>query len=400
MTDVEKDTGAQAAGHWKKERDHALEEAEVLVVKVGSAVISDADGLNHQVIGGLAGQLADLVQPRPGRPARRLLVVSSAAVAAGRSVLRNRRVAADTAGLSAKQAAAAIGQELVVRAWDDAFHAKGLGTAQVLLTQDDFRVRQRLLNARNTFTELFSWGFVPVVNENDTVSTEGIKFGDNDSLASLLVTLVSADVLINLTSSPGVYAKPPVEGEPQEPVRHIADVSSLDLDAMCGGKTTVGTGGMYSKLLSARRAAQRGVPTLILPGREPDVVSRAFAGEIVGTWVSPNERAIPMRKFWLAYKSAPVGTVEVDEGAAEALMKRGKSLLPGGIRKVEGSFDKGDLIRVVHAGKSLGVGVSNYTSEEIDRIKGLKRFEVAAILGNAHYPEVVHRDNLLLDAAI
>ena len=169
---------------------------------------------------------------------------------------------------------------------------------------------------------------------------------------------------------------------------------------MCGGKTTVGTGGMYSKLLSARRAAQRGIPTLILPGREKDIILRAFAGEEVGTWVRPSLKAIPMRKFWLAYKAAPVGRVLVDDGAAQALTQRGKSLLPGGILEVEGSFDKGDLIRIVHQGASLGVGVSNYTADDIRRIKGLKRIEVAAILGDAHYPEVIHRDNMLLDAAI
>ena len=150
----------------------------------------------------------------------------------------------------------------------------------------------------------------------------------------------------------------------------------------------------------SRRAAQRGIPTLILPGREENILLRAFGGENVGTWVCPQARAIPSRKFWMAYKAAPVGRLVIDDGAAEALQKRGKSLLPGGILEVEGSFDKGDLVRIVHQGRSLGVGVSNYTSEDIVRIKGLKRFEVAAILGNAHYPEVVHRDNMLLDAAI
>ena len=150
----------------------------------------------------------------------------------------------------------------------------------------------------------------------------------------------------------------------------------------------------------ARQARRRGIPTLILPGRSKDIILRAFAGEEVGTWVRPSLKAIPMRKFWLAYKAAPVGRVLVDDGAAQALTQRGKSLLPGGILEVEGSFDKGDLIRIVHQGASLGVGVSNYTADDIRRIKGLKRIEVAAILGDAHYPEVIHRDNMLLDAAI
>lgn len=383
---------------WTKERSRTLAEAKCLVVKIGSAVLTGSNGLKTEVLDSLAAQLARVT--RTGRHPRKLLVVSSAAVAAGRAALGSHGVLADTAGLAARQGAAAVGQGRLMRCWDDAFHRQDMLTAQVLLTQDDFRVQQRLLNARNTFTEIFSWGAVPIVNENDTVSTEGLKFGDNDALASLLVTLVGADLLINLTSSPGVFSEPPREGVTPRILSCIEDVASLNLDIMCGGKTNVGTGGMYSKLLSARRAAQRGIPTFILPGREENILLRGFAGEDVGTWVCPQPRAIPSRKFWMAYKTAPVGRLVIDDGAAEALQKRGKSLLPGGILEVEGSFDKGDLIRIVHQGRSLGVGVSNYTSEDIVRIKGLKRFEVAAILGNAHYPEVVHRDNMLLDAAI
>ena len=165
---------------------------------------------------------------------------------------------------------------------------------------------------------------------------------------------------------------------------------------------TLGTGGMYSKLLAARRAAQLGVPTYILPGREPDIIARAFASGLkgTGTWVCPRQHAIPQRKFWLAYKTEPLGTIEVDDGAAEALLNRGKSLLPGGIVSVEGTFQKGAPVRVTHNGVSIGVGLSNYSSAEIERIRGLKRIEVAAILGDAHYPEVIHRDNLLLGAAV
>lgn len=379
-------------------RTKSLAEARCLIFKIGSAVLTNENGLDAEILDSLAAQMAQILKAGP--KGRRLLVVSSAAVAAGRSVLRAHGVEYDTAGLAARQGAAAIGQGKLMRAWDDAFRKQELATAQVLLTQDDFRVRQRLFNARNTFTEILSWGAVPIVNENDTVSTEGLKFGDNDSLASLLASLVGADLVINLTSAPGVFARPPKEGEAPEILSCIEDVAGLDLDAMCGGKTTVGTGGMYSKLLSARRCAQRGVPTLIVPGKEKDVLQRAFAGEPIGTYVCPSEKAIPMRKFWLAYKTSPVGVLHVDDGAAVALREKGKSLLPGGIREVEGSFEKGDLVRIVANGKSLGVGVTNYTSGDIARIKGLKRIEVAAALGDAHYKEVIHRDNMLLDAAI
>ena len=217
-------------------------------------------------------------------------------------------------------------------------------TAQVLLTRDDLRARQRFLNARNTFAELLQWRVLPIVNENDTVSVSELKFGDNDCLASLLVNLTGADLFVNLTSSPGVLAANP-QRQPDAPVMdHIDDVAALDLSQLCGGKTSVGTGGMYSKLLAARRAAQIGVPTLILPGREPDVLARVFDAAALeaaggtptatpGTWVRPAGHAIPRRKFWLAYQSEPAGNVTVDAGAAQALLRKGGSLLPGGVRR-------------------------------------------------------------------
>ena len=303
--------------------------------------------------------------------------------------------------MSARQAFAAIGQGRLVRAWDDAFRKRGLSTALILLTRDDIRSRERLLNIRNTFAELLSWGVVPIVNENDTVSIRELKFGDNDTLASLLVNLVGAELYVSVTTAPGVYDRNPAE--PGAAIMEsIPNVFALNLGTLCGGKTTLGTGGMYSKLLAARRAAQLGVPTYILPGREPDIIARAFASGLkgTGTWVCPRQHAIPQRKFWLAYKTEPLGSIEVDDGAAEALLHRGKSLLPGGIVSVEGTFQKGAPLRVTHKGVSIGVGLSNYSSAEIERIRGLKRIEVAAILGDAHYPEVIHRDNLLLGAAV
>lgn len=212
---------------------------------------------------------------------------------------------------------------------------------------------------------------------------------------------MGAELYVSVTTAPGVYDRNPAE--PGAAIMEsIPNVFALNLGTLCGGKTTLGTGGMYSKLLAARRAAQLGVPTYILPGREPDIIARAFASGLkgTGTWVCPRQHAIPQRKFWLAYKTEPLGTIEVDDGAAEALLNRGKSLLPGGIVSVEGTFQKGAPVRVTHNGVSIGVGLSNYSSAEIERIRGLKRIEVAAILGDAHYPEVIHRDNLLLGAAV
>ena len=222
-------------------------------------------------------------------------------------------------------------------------------------------------------------------------------------MASLLLNLVEGDLFVNLTSTGGVLAENPLAAPDPASIpllESIEDIQSLDLDSLCGGKTSVGTGGMYSKLLSARRAAQLGVPTLILPGREPGILDRAFGGEPVGTWVRPARRHVSRRKYWLAYQSEPQGLVRVDEGAALALCEQGRSLLPGGVRAVEGGFGPGALVRVFAGERLLGVGLSNYSAADLRRIMGLKRHEVAAVLGDAHYPEVIHRDNLLLDAAV
>jgi glutamate 5-kinase len=235
------------------------------------------------------------------------------------------------------------------------------------------------------------------------VAVQELKFGDNDQLASLLLNLIEADLYINLTSADGVLAANPETAAPGEKIPFldtIEDIEKLDIDALCGAKTSVGTGGMQSKLMAARRAAQLGVPTLILPGRRPDILDRAFAGEAVGTWVCPCEQTVSRRKYWMAYQSDPQGIISVDGGAARALEEKGSSLLPGGILSVEGTFEPGAMVRVVCEGRQIGVGLINYSSEDIGRIKGLKRSEVAEALGDAHYPEVIHRDNLLLHAAV
>ena len=377
-------------------REKTLASAHTLVVKVGSAVLTTAEGLHLSVMYNLVEQLARLA-----RQGRRVWLVSSGAVAAGRTALPDRGRTVE--GLSGKQALAAIGQGCLMREYEHAFAAQGLLCAQVLLTRDDLRSRTRFLNARNTFMNLLDWGVVPIVNENDTVAVQELKFGDNDQLASLLLNLVEGDLYINLTSADGVMAVNPASVAPGETapfLDSIEDIASLDIESLCGAKTSVGTGGMRSKLMAARRAAQLGVPTLILPGRRPDILDRAFAGEHVGTWVCPGEQAVSRRKYWMAYQSEPQGTVVVDEGAARALEEKGGSLLPGGVIAVEGSFEPGALVRVVCGEHHIGVGLSNYSSEDLDRIKGLRRVEVAAALGDAHYPEVIHRDNLLINAAV
>ena len=381
--------------NWQEERDATLRDARCVVVKVGTAVLSNGRDLNLDVLDNLVEQLSVL-----SGQGRRVVLVSSGAVGAGRTALRKLPGAPEAVGLSGKQAAAAVGQGRLMHLYDNAFSRRGLLTAQVLLTRDDLKSRTRFLNIRNTFSELLSWGVIPVVNENATVSVNELKFSDNDNLSSLLVNPLEADLFVNLTSIGGVLDANPLENPEARIMPCIEDIRALNLDALCGGKSAEGTGGMYSKLLSAHRVAQLGVPTAILPGREADVITRLFAGETLGTWVRPERRTVSRRKYWLAYQADPQGTLVLDAGAADAVRHHGKSLLPGGITDVQGGFEAGALVRLVFGHETVGVGLSNYNAADLLRIKGLKRHEVAAILGDAHYPEVVHRDNLLLDAAL
>lgn len=371
-----------------------LSYASSLVIKVGSAVLTDGEGLDLPVLHRLVDQIALLHTQN-----KKVTLVSSGAVAAGRKALGGMH---KIEGMAGKQGAAAIGQGRLMREYEDAFAKHGLLCAQVLLTREDLKSRARFLNARNTFAQLLDWGVTPIVNENDTVATQELKFGDNDALASLLLNIVEGQLLINLTSTKGVLAANPLTTPPPVPIlESIDDIENLDLNALCGGKTSVGTGGMYSKLLSARRAAQLGVPTLILPGKEPGILTRAFAGEPVGTFIPAPNRIVSRRKYWLAYQSEPQGTITIDSGAATALTAQGKSLLAGGVKHVEGNFGMGALVALCAEDSTpLGVGLCAYTAADLRKIMGKKRHEAAAILGDAHYPEVIHRDNLLLHAAV
>jgi glutamate 5-kinase len=376
---------------WRKDRDHRLAKAKRVLIKVGSAVLTSGEGLDAGVIASLARQMASL----HARGAD-LVLVSSGAVAAGRRALAGRT---KIDALPCKQAAAAVGQSRLMRAWDEAFAAHGVVTAQLLLTRDDLTSRERYLNIRNTLRTLRDWRAIPIINENDTVAVQELVYGDNDCLASLLVAAVGADLAVNLTSAPGVFAAYPATGPDNGCLACIPDIDGLDLDAMCGAATSVGSGGMYSKLTAARRVAKLSVPTLILPGREANAMTRAFAGEDVGTWIAANDHAVSRRKYWLTYTTEPRGALTVDAGAAQALTARGKSLLPAGITQVDGLFEAGDPVAVDGPdGARLGVGLSNYCAADLTRIMGRKSAEIEKILGQAPYPEAIHRDNMSIDA--
>lgn len=373
------------------ERNRVMREAKRVVVKVGSAVLTGERGLDLPVVERLVDQLAGLHDRGMD-----LVLVSSGAVAAGRRV-----VPGEISGMPARQAASAIGQSRLMHAYDEAFERHGKVSAQILLTRDDLKSRSRFLNVLNTFRTLLDWRVIPVVNENDTISVQELKFGDNDSLGSLVCNLMGADLFVNLTSAAGVFDSNPDKNPDARCLDCIDNICSMDLDAACDGKTTDGTGGMYSKLLAARRVAQLGVPTLILSGHEFYGLKRVFDGEELGTWIVPEGKSISSRKFWLAYNNQSEGVLTLDAGASAALVNRGKSLLPAGITDVAGEFGEGALVRIVDIdGDTLGVGLVNYSAEDLMKIKGRKSAEIADVLGACPYPEAVHRDNMLIDAAV
>ncbi len=374
-------------------RIQTLKEAKRIVVKIGSAVLTTSEGINLGLICRLADQLATLHERGVD-----IVLVSSGAVSAGRNSIPP---SAKLDDLPARQAASAIGQSRLMHEYDETFRRFGLITSQVLLTRDDLKSRDRFLNARNTLSRLLEWRVIPIINENDTVAVQELEFGDNDTLASLILNVVEADLFINLTSADGVFDKNPDKNPDAKPLACIDNVHDLDLDAMCDGKTAVGSGGMFSKMRAANRAAQLGVPTLILSGKDRMIIERVFNGEECGTWIVPDEKSVSRRKYWLAYHCDPAGDLVIDAGAQKALLAGGKSLLPAGITDVNGNFKAGELVRVVSLdGKSLAVGLSCYSAEDMREIMGHKSTEIESILGKCHYPEAIHRDNLLLDAAL
>lgn len=378
---------------WREERKDLLAKVRRVVVKVGSAVLTSAHGLDLDVVESLASQLCALHDRGVD-----VVLVSSGAVSAGRGVLRDQT---ELRGMPDRQAASAIGQSRLMHAYDQAFGRRHKMTAQILLTRDDLRSRRRFLNVRNTFGVLLGWRAVPIVNENDTVAVQELEFGDNDRLAGLLLNVVDADLFVNLTSARGVLGENPDKNPDAACLDCVEDIEGLDIKGLCGGKTQVGSGGMYSKLLSARRASQLGVPTLILSGREPDAINRVFAGQDLGTWVRPQANKISRRKYWMAYNMEPSGALVVDDGAVRALVSGHKSLLPAGIREVEGQFGRGALLHIRdQQGELVAVGLSNYRAVDLRKILGLKSSEIEAVLGPGHYPEAVHRDNMLMRAAL
>ncbi|NND68091.1 MAG: glutamate 5-kinase [Halioglobus sp.] len=359
------------------------------VVKVGSALLTDdGRGLDEVMIANLVRQLTELRER-----GSEVVLVSSGAVAAG--IVR--------LGWSSRphlvhelQAAAAVGQSVLVQSYETAFKAHGIATAQVLMSHDDVTARDRYLNARATLNTLLRLGVVPVINENDTVVTEEIRFGDNDTLAALVANLIDADALLLLTDQAGLFDADP-RHNPQAELVSERDVNDPALDAMAGAGGALGRGGMVTKLRAARLAARSGTETVIASGRQEGIIASVAAGEAVGTWLRTGKQPEAARKQWLASMVKIAGSVELDDGAVRVLRESGRSLLPVGVRGVTGDFARGDMVSCRDsAGREVARGLVNYGATETRRIMGSASAAIEELLGYQGEEELIHRDNLVL----
>lgn len=366
-----------------------LKQARTLVVKVGSSLVTnEGRGLDAEAIAGWAEQVSRLAGL-----GRQVILVSSGAIAEGLQRLGwTRRPHA----MHELQAAAAVGQMGLVQCYETCFRRHGLHTAQVLLTHADLADRQRYLNARSTLRTLLGMRVIPVINENDTVVTDEIKLGDNDTLAAMVTNLVEADALVILTDQAGLYDADP-RGAPGAKLVAQGRAGDPALEVMAGGAGTLGRGGMLTKVLAAKRAARSGAHTAIASGREPEVLVRLAQGEPIGTLLTASTVPLAARKQWLADHLTVGGRLVLDAGAARALVSGGKSLLPIGVVDVAGEFQRGAVVACVDAGgKEIARGLANYSSEETRRIMRRPSGEIEAILGYVDEPELIHRDNLVL----
>lgn len=369
----------------------ALKDVKRIVIKVGSSTITYGTGKrNFSRIDRLAREIADLANQ-----GKEIILVSSGAVAVG----------VDRLGLSAKpktipgkQAAAAVGQGVLMHTYEKIFAEYGQIVAQVLLTRMDSVDRHRYTNSRNTFLALLDYKVIPIVNENDVVSIDELKIGDNDNLSALVAGIVDADLLIILSDVDGLYTANPQKDPNAKLVPEVTDITQEIEESAGDAGSTVGTGGMFTKIQAAKVATSSGIHMVIASGEEKDAISRILEGEEVGTLFVSRENRLQFRKRWLAFGARIAGKIVVDDGCAKAVRKAGAcSILPAGITNVDGEFEAGNTVSVVDkSGHELARGLTNYSSEELARIKGAKTSEIEALIGHKHFDEVIHRDDLVI----
>ena len=371
-------------------RKEMLKKVRRIVVKVGSSILASREmGLHRTVFSQLAKEISNLKNQ-----GYEIILVSSGAIAAGMEKL-GFQTRPQT--ITQKQAAAAVGQSRLMNIYENYFSRHQQTVAQVLLTHDDLSHRRRFMNARNTLLALLKLGIIPIINENDTVAVDEIKVGDNDNLSALITNLIEADLLIILTDIDGLCDSDPRLNPQAKCIPLIEDVD-MGMEGIIGG--TGGewrVGGMVTKVEAARKVSRFGSPTIIARGTKEGILHQILAGKEIGTLILPKEEALSSRKGWIAFHLKPKGEVTVDEGAKKAICQRGKSLLPSGIVKVTGTFDRGDAVACVGPrGKEFARGIVNYTISELEKIKGLRSNQIEKVLGFKYSDEAIHRDDLVV----
>ncbi len=374
----------------KSIRRETLGEVRRIVVKVGSSILASVEkGLQYEVFSRLSKEISDLK-----REGYEIVLVSSGAIAAGMEKLGYQT---RPQAITQKQATAAVGQTRLMNIYETYFSRFQQRVAQVLLTHDDLSHRRRFLNARNTLLALLELGIIPIINENDTVVVEEIKFGDNDNLSALITNLVGADLLIILTDMEGLCDSDP-RVNPHARCIPLVEEINADLEGIIGEtKSKTSVGGMVSKIQAAKKASRFGIPTVVARGTREGVLRQILKGKEIGTLILPKGEALSSRKHWIAFIPKPKGDVIVDDGAKKAVVQRGKSLLPSGVVKIRGSFDRGDLVTCLGPrGKEFARGLVNYSATELEKIKGLRSNQIQSTLGYKYSDEVIHRDDLVV----
>ncbi|NIP29020.1 MAG: glutamate 5-kinase [Candidatus Dadabacteria bacterium] len=371
-------------------RNDLLKNVKTAVIKIGSSVLTNNNGLlDESEFAGIARQVSEL-----NKRGINTVVVSSGAIASGMKKLNMKKRPED---IHIKQAISACGQSSLIRYYELSFQEFGFNVAQILLTQDDLSNRRRFLNARKTVLELLDMGIIPIINENDSVSFEEIMFGDNDNLAALVTSLIGADILLLISNVDGFYDKDPAKDENAKLLYMIKEVDSR-IESLAGettGKTT--TGGMRTKMQAAKTAAAFGVPTIIANGKTENVIVDIFNANELGSVILPLEGKMKSRKHWIAFASKPNGKLILDDGAIKAITQMGKSLLPSGVKKIEGSFGIGEAVSIYNEQMvEVCRGLSSYSSDEINRIKGKNSSEIEDILGYKYSDEIIHRDEMAI----
>jgi len=371
-------------------RNEILKDVKKVLIKIGSAVLTGDNGLDLNIIEQLVDEMVDLK-----KRGYHIVIVTSGAIASGKHRMG---INGPLKSMPQKQAAAAIGQGRLMRVYSNAFGKHGIYVAQILLTMSDLTDRKRFLNIRNTLTTLMEWGVIPIINENDTVAVDEIKFGDNDQLAAMIANITEAHLLVNLTSTDGLYDRNPNRSKKAKVIPVVSEISEVIEQAATDETSDVGSGGMKSKVQAAKKVTAFGIPYIIAAGKEKAILRDLCAGKERGTLFLPMKEHLNSRKYWIAFTLRSRGKLTVDDGAKKALIEEGKSLLPSGVIEVEGDFHVGDPVLCLDGGgKILAKGLTNYGAEEVRKIMGLKTSRIQQVLGYKDYDEVIHRDNMAVD---